>query len=186
MTDTSHIHPEEYADDTRVSYLVAEWKRLSQAERDSTELVEADPSMKELADKELKEIGEQKERLMAQIEAIVGSPNEREWPNELILEVRAGVGGEEESLFAENLATMYLHYAESRGWAWKSFEESRAALGGYKEAQFEIKGENCYRELQYETGVHRVQRVPATEKAGRIHTSTASVAILPLYKRTKM
>ena len=100
MTDTSHIHPEEYADDTRVSYLVAEWKRLSQAERDSTELVEADPSMKELADKELKEIGEQKERLMAQIEAIVGSPNEREWPNELILEVRAGVGGEEASLFA--------------------------------------------------------------------------------------
>src|SRR6185436_6457894 len=68
----------------------------------------------------------------------------------------------------------------------KKVEESRAALGGIKETQFQIKGENCYRELQFETGVHRVQRVPATEKAGRIHTSTATVAILPIYKRTKI
>ena len=117
---------------------------------------------------------------------MVGPGKGAEWRTELILEVRAGVGGEEASLFAENLATMYLHYVESRGWSWKALEESRGALGGYKEAQFEIKGENCYREFQYETGVHRVQRVPATEKAGRVHTSTASVAILPIYKRTKI
>ena len=81
---------------------------------------------------------------------------------------------------------MYLKYAETRGWKAKKLEESRAAQGGIKETQFEIKGQNVYRELQYETGVHRVQRVPATEKAGRIHTSTASVAILPIYKRTKI
>jgi peptide chain release factor 1 len=81
---------------------------------------------------------------------------------------------------------MYLKYAEARGWSRKALDESMGALGGYKEAQFEIKGENCYRMLQYETGVHRVQRVPATEKQGRIHTSTASVAILPIYKRTKI
>jgi len=79
-----------------------------------------------------------------------------------------------------------LRFAESRGWGWKSLDESRGSLGGYKEAQFEIKGEGVYRTLQYETGVHRVQRVPATEKAGRVHTSTASVAILPIYKRTKI
>ena len=180
------INPEDYASDHRVAYLVQEWKRLSQAERDAAELAEVDPSMRELVDKEQKDIEKEKERLLEQMEAIIGSPNEREWPNELILEVRAGVGGEEASLFAEDLANMYLRYAESRGWTSRALEESRAAMGGYKEAQFEIKGTDCYRELQFETGVHRVQRVPSTEKAGRIHTSTASVAILPLYKRTKM
>ncbi len=185
MTDTS-VNPEEYADDPRVAYLVAEWQRLSQAERDAEALVEVDPAMKELAEKELNDIGGQKEVLIKQIESIVGSDNEREWPNEVVVEVRAGVGGEEASLFAEELASMYVRYAESRGWQSKALDESRAALGGYKEAQFEIKGEHCYRELRFETGVHRVQRVPATEKAGRIHTSTASVAILPLYKRTKI
>ena len=142
--------------------------------------------MKELAEKELSDIEAQKETLMKQMEAIVGGDSEREWPNEVVLEVRAGVGGDEASLFAEELAQMYLKYAESRGWQRRALDESQGTVGGYKEAQFEIKGENCYRELRFETGVHRVQRVPTTEKAGRIHTSTASVAILPIYKRTKI
>jgi peptide chain release factor 1 len=178
------LKPEDYADDHRVSYLVQEWKRLTQAEKDSQELIEVDPAMKELADKELAEIDEQKKNLMEQMQKIIGDPNEREWPNEIVLEVRAGVGGEEASLFAEELAEMYVKYAQTVGWSAKGLDESRAALGGYKEAQFEIKGPDCYRKLRYETGVHRVQRVPATEKAGRIHTSTASVAILPIYKRS--
>ncbi len=186
MADKFHINPKDYADDHRVSYLVSEWERLSQAEKDSQELVEVDPSMKDLAQKELEDIAQQKDTLMAQLEKIIGNPNEREWPNEVILEVRAGVGGEEASLFAEELAMMYLKFAESKGWTARKLDESRAGLGGLKEAQFEIKGENCYRTLQFETGVHRVQRVPATEKSGRIHTSTASVAILPIYKRTKI
>ena len=180
------LNPEDHADDPRVAYLIVEWNRLSKAEQDATELVEVDPNMKELAEKELAEIHAQKEALTKQIESIVGAPGTREWPNEIVLEVRAGVGGEEASLFAEELAGMYLRYAESRGWKWRSLDESHAALGGYKEAQFEIKGQDVYRVLQYETGVHRVQRVPATEKQGRIHTSTASVAILPLYKLTKV
>ena len=180
------INPLEYADDHRVAYLVQEWKRLTQSERDAEHLVEVDPAMKALAEKELLEIAEQKNLLLTQMEKIVGDPNEREWPNEIVLEVRAGVGGDEASLFAEELTQMYLKYAETRGWQRKALDESRAVLGGYKEAQFEIKGENCYRELRFETGVHRVQRVPATEKAGRIHTSTASVAILPIYSRTKI
>ena len=186
MAVEEHINPEDYASDHRVSFLVEEWKRLSFAERDATELMEVDPGMTELAEKELNEIASQKEVLMQQIERIVGSPNEREWPNELVLEVRAGVGGEEASLFAEELAAMYRAYVQSRGWQWRLLEESRATLGGYKEARFEIKGEDSYRVLQYETGVHRVQRVPATEKAGRIHTSTATVAILPIYKRIQV
>lgn len=182
----SKINPEDYAGDHRVAYLATEWKRLSQAEKDATELIEVDPSMKELAEKELADIAAAKDTLMKDMEKIVGADNEREWPNEVVLEVRAGVGGEEASLFAEELANMYLRYAETRGWSAKKVEESRAALGGIKETQFQIKGENSYRELQFETGVHRVQRVPATEKAGRIHTSTASVAILPIYKRVKI
>jgi len=186
MAETKHINPDEFADDQRVAFLVVEWKRLTQSEKDATELVEVDPGMKELAEKELEDIGKQKEALMTQMESIVGKVGEREWPNEVVLEVRAGVGGEEASLFAEELSGMYLRFAESRGWKGKSLDESRGSQGGYKEAQFEVKGQDCYRELQFETGVHRVQRVPATEKAGRIHTSTASVAILPIYKRTKL
>ncbi|MDO8551979.1 MAG: PCRF domain-containing protein [bacterium] len=186
MADEKHIDPNDYADDRRVSYLVAEWKKLTQAEKDAEELMEVDPSMKDLGEKELAEIQEQKERLIGDIEKIVGNDSEREWPNEVVLEVRAGVGGDEASLFAEELARMYLRYAEIKGWKWRPLAESAATVGGYKEAQFEIKGENCYRELRFETGVHRVQRVPLTEKAGRIHTSTASVAVLPIYKRTKI
>ena len=186
MASEIKINPDDYANDHRVAYLVKEWQRLSQAEKDAQELVEVDPKMRDLVVKELRELEEQKDSLMKQMENIIGNPNDREWPNEIVLEVRAGVGGEEASLFAEELAAMYLKYAETKGWKRKALEESRAALGGYKEARFEIKGHNCYRELRYETGVHRVQRVPATEKQGRIHTSTASVAILPIYKRTKV
>ena len=187
MSEVNRINPDDYADDRRVSYLVAEWKKLTQSEKDAEELVEVDPSMNELGEKELADIAEQKERLIGEIEKIVGNgAEEREWPNEVVLEVRAGVGGDEASLFSEELSRMYLRFAESKGWKWRALSESTATVGGYKEAQFEIKGENCYRELRFETGVHRVQRVPATEKAGRIHTSTASVAILPIYKRTKI
>lgn len=180
------INPEEYADDHRVAFLVAEWKRLNQAEKDAQELVEVDPAMKELAEKELEEVNTQKEALMQQMIQIVGDPNEREWPNEIVLEVRAGVGGEEASLFAEEVALMYTKFAQASGWRTKTLEESRSELGGIKEIQIEIKGEDVYRKLRFETGVHRVQRIPATEKQGRIHTSTASVAIMPIYKRTKI
>ena len=186
MAENKNINLEDYANDHRVSYLVAEWNRLTQAERDAEELIEVDPAMKELAEKELADIESQKDVLRKKIEGIVGGDNEREWPNEVVVEVRAGVGGDEAALFAEELAAMYLKYAETKGWSFKALDESRSTLGGYKEAQFEIKGQDVYRKLQYETGVHRVQRVPATEKAGRIHTSTASVAILPIYKRTKI
>jgi len=187
MSETNKINPLDYESDHRVAYLVAEWKRLTQAEKDAEELVEVDPSMRGLVDKEIAEISQQKENLLKEMERIVGAgETEREWPNEIVLEVRAGVGGDEASLFSQEVARMYLRYAESKKWKSRALSESPGVLGGYKEAQFEIKGENCYRELRFETGVHRVQRIPATEKSGRIHTSTASVAILPIYKRTKI
>jgi peptide chain release factor 1 len=121
------------------------------------------------------------------MERIIGSgADEREWPTEIVLEVRAGVGGDEASLFAEELARMYLKYAETVGWKSKPLDGAHVGQGGFKEAQFEVKGTDVFKQLQFETGVHRVQRIPATEKQGRIHTSTVSVAILPIYKRSKL
>ena len=111
---------------------------------------------------------------------------EEELPNEIVLEVRAGVGGEEAALFAEELANMYRKYADIKGWSVKILDEAESPLGGYKEASFEIRGKGVYEELRFETGVHRIQRVPATEKSGRVHTSTASVAILPIRKKTSI
>lgn len=98
--------------------------------------------------------------------------------NSIILEIRAGAGGKEASLFAADLAQMYTKYAEKNRWGVLNIDESKDSLGGYKEIIFEITGNNVFEKLKQESGVHRVQRVPSTEKSGRIHTSTASVAIL--------
>ncbi len=100
--------------------------------------------------------------------------------NAIILEIRAGVGGEEASLFAADLAQMYAKYAAKRGWNTNIISSSKSDLGGYKEIIMEMKGEEIYKALRYESGVHRIQRIPKTEKSGRIHTSTASVAMLPI------
>src|SRR3989344_3959396 len=109
-----------------------------------------------------------------------------EFPNEIILEVRAGAGGEEAALFAKELANMYILYAWLKNWGAKVLYISESALGGYKEAAVEIKGQGVYEKLRFETGVHRIQRIPETEKMGRVHTSTASVAILPIRKKTSI
>ncbi len=100
--------------------------------------------------------------------------------NAAILEIRAGAGGDEAALFAWELLRMYKSYAERQGWQFALIDESKNDVGGYKEVVAEIKGQNVYGLLKYESGVHRIQRIPATEKSGRIHTSTASVAILPV------
>lgn len=109
-----------------------------------------------------------------------------EFPSEIIMEVRAGAGGEEAALFAKELANMYILYSGLKNWGAKILYESTSTLGGYKEAAVEIQGSGVYEKLRFETGVHRIQRIPATEKMGRVHTSTASVAILPIRKKTKL
>lgn len=148
-------------------------------------MIKHDPSLAELAHSELASLKEQKDTIWAQMEKIVTEEEkEEEFPNEIILEVRAGAGGEEASIFAEELAHMYSRYAENNGWSVQPLDESRSAVGGYKEASFEIHGRDVYKQLRFETGVHRVQRIPATEKMGRVHTSTATVAVLPLRKKT--
>lgn len=128
-----------------------------------------------------------KQALIAQMDEILkADEGTDEFPNEVVLEVRAGAGGEEAALFAEQLWTMYRAYAESQGWSVRALNESKTDLGGYKEASFEVKGLDVYKKLRFETGVHRIQRIPATEKQGRVHTSTASVAILPIRKKHKL
>ncbi len=169
----------------KTSYFASEYERLLKEEEKINAMVAEDESMKELAFEEFENIKFQKDAIERQIEEILKSEKEEEeFPNEIILEVRAGAGGDEASLFAWQIAHMYERYAEVKGWNFKTLNTSANDVGGYKEASFEIKGKDVYKELQYETGVHRVQRIPATEKNGRIHTSTASVAILPIRKKT--
>lgn len=169
----------------KTNYFAEEYSRLLSEEEKLNEMVKNDESLRELANEELLSLGFQKEAIAKQIEEILKKEKEEEeFPNEIIMEIRAGVGGDEASLFAWELARMYERYTEKVGWSWKPLDESINDVGGYKEATFEIKGQNAYKTLRFETGVHRVQRVPATEKNGRIHTSTISVAILPIKKKT--
>ncbi len=175
----------EYANDNRVGYLIQEYDRLEAEAVEAHDMGTKDVELKELAIEDVKKINEAKKQIIEQIEKIVKEDiEEQKFPNEAVLEVRAGAGGEEAALFAEELASMYTKYAEVQGWQTQILSESRATMGGYKEVSIEIKGMGCYKTLRFETGVHRVQRIPATEKQGRIHTSTASVAILPVYKHT--
>lgn len=175
---------ERYKKNPRTSYVAESFERLLHDETELRELIARDPWMAELGERELNDLVAQKAALRSQMDAILASEETEEpFPDEIVLEIRSGVGGEEAALFARELAEMYRRYAERRGWSWKVLYESKTDLGGYKEASFEVKGKECFRELRFETGVHRVQRVPETEKTGRIHTSTASVAILPLRKR---
>ena len=179
---------EELKKDHRTSYLADMLESLARKEAEVREMLAGDETLHEMAAAELKGIQEEKEALEKQVGEILDKDKEEdESSNEIILEVRAGAGGDEASLFAWELAHMYEKFAESQGWIWRVNYESKSDLNGYKEASFEIKGKdknnNVYRKMRYEQGVHRVQRVPATEKNGRVHTSTASVAILPIKKK---
>lgn len=151
-----------------------------------TEEMAADPEMAELADGEIKTLTIQINAYIEQAQDLIKKEEEadKESPREIILEIRAGAGGDEASLFAREMAEMYQRYVETQPWSWTIVDISENDAGGYKEASFEVRGEGVYDQLQWETGVHRVQRVPETEKQGRIHTSTISVAVLPLFKRT--
>ncbi|MBI5004666.1 MAG: PCRF domain-containing protein [Candidatus Lloydbacteria bacterium] len=172
-----------YKENPKTQFLAQEYERLSRGILDAEQTAVSDPSLSELAAEEAKELKEQQAALLSQMNEILSKDKEEEeFPNEIILEVRAGAGGEEAAIFARNLAEMYERYAEKNGWSFRRLDESLSAMDGYKEASFEIRGQDVYKKLRYETGVHRIQRIPATEKSGRVHTSTASVAVLPVRK----
>lgn len=175
---------DEYKKNHKMQFLISEYERLLAEQKNVETLIEAEPEMAELAKTELETIQIQLSGLIEQLNLILESEKQEEdFPNEIIMEFRAGAGGDEASLFAYELAKMYERYAETKGWQVRYLDEHENDVGGYKEATYEFKGKEIYKYLQYETGVHRVQRIPSTEKNGRIHTSTALVAVLPIRKK---
>jgi peptide chain release factor 1 len=177
----------------------AEFRTLSKALRDTEDLAEksreyrsvlkdlagarelaggADAEMAELAAQEVAALGEREATLLAEIKVLL-LPKDPNDEKNVLLEIRAGTGGDEAGLFAADLFRMYSRFAEAQRWKLEVMSESAGAIGGYKEIIASIEGDRVYSRLKYESGVHRVQRVPATEASGRIHTSTATVAVLP-------
>src|SRR5687768_8389347 len=144
----------------------------------STEEMLKDPDMRELAQEELKDLLPRRDALVAQIKILLVPKDPNDAKN-VVLEIRAGTGGDEAALFASDLFRMYSRYAERQGWRVEVLNSSDTGVGGTKEVIALIEGRNVYSRLKYESGVHRVQRVPTTEASGRIHTSTATVAVLP-------
>ena len=140
--------------------------------------MESDEEMKELAKEELKESQAEVERLEQELKILL-LPKDPNDDKNVIVEIRAGAGGEEAALFAAEIYRMYVHYVESRGWKVELLEADETGIGGMKNIEFMVKGTGAYSILKYESGVHRVQRVPETESQGRIQTSTCSVAVMP-------
>jgi peptide chain release factor 1 len=139
---------------------------------------ETDPDLKQIATEELPRLKEEEQRLAGALK-IALLPKDLDASRNVIVEVRAGTGGEEAALFASDLFRMYQRFAEGQGWKFEVMNTHEGAAGGYKEIIFAITGTDVFQKMKFESGVHRVQRVPATEASGRIHTSAASVAVLP-------
>ncbi|MCS6909767.1 MAG: peptide chain release factor 1 [Anaerolineales bacterium] len=137
----------------------------------------ADPALAEMAAAEVRQLEARKESLEQRLKVLLVPKDPRD-EKDVIVEIRAGAGGEEAGIFAADLFRMYTRYAEKRGWKTDVLSSNPTGVGGYKEVIFEVKGKGAYSRLKFESGVHRVQRVPLTESAGRIHTSTATVAVL--------
>src|SRR6266566_954205 len=165
-----------------IKELLARWDRLETARRqldDNRELTTSrDVEIAAMADDEIPELEKRVADLERDVQIALLPPDENE-DRDAIVEIRAGTGGNEAAIFAADLYRMYHRYAESAGLKTEDLESSPSELGGFKEAIFRVSGESVFRKLRYESGVHRVQRVPATEAQGRIHTSTATVAVLP-------
>lgn len=137
-----------------------------------------DEEMRDLAKQEMPQLEEQKEKQEAAIRQLL-IPKDPQDDKNAILEIRAGTGGDEASLFAGDLLRMYMRYCERKGWKTAVLSENEGTVGGYKEVQLEVAGDDVYGTLKFESGVHRVQRVPDTEASGRVHTSAATVAVMP-------
>ena len=138
----------------------------------------ADSELAQMAKEEIARLEAAEKRLSLEVQRGILPPDPADSRN-TIIEIRAGAGGQESALFSADLYRMYTRYAEAQGWKWENLDSSSSDLGGYKEIIFQITGQDVYKRLKYESGVHRVQRVPATEAQGRIHTSTCTVAVLP-------
>ncbi len=167
---------------TRIKELLALWDESAEVQKqleENRELArENDPEIAEMAGAEIPDLEKRAESLEGKIQYSL-LPRDPTEDRDAIFEIRAGTGGDEASLFAGNLLRMYQRYSEARGWKVEMLESSPSEVGGFKEATVKISGDEVFRFLKYESGVHRVQRVPDTETQGRIHTSTATVAVMP-------
>lgn len=189
----SLTNPEVVSDQKRFSQLSKEYRKLEKivdtykkykncidAHAFAKEVLESenDADLRELAKEDLSRLEIEKESLETEIQQLL-IPKDPQDEKNVVMEIRAGTGGDEASIFAGDLMRMYMKYADSRGWKVSVLDENEGTAGGYKEVILEIIGEDVYGILKYESGVHRVQRVPATEASGRIHTSAATVAVMP-------
>ena len=185
-------NPEVVSDNKRFSQLSKEYRSLekivvafnqyknllSDIDFNREALMGDDEELRELAKAETADLEEKKETLERQIRNML-IPKDPQDEKNAILEIRAGTGGDEASLFAGDLLRMYMKYCESRGWKTALLSESEGTVGGFKEVNLEVTGDDVYGTLKFESGVHRVQRVPETEGSGRVHTSAATVAVMP-------
>lgn len=171
----------EYSDLTPIAEKITEWKKLQDDQKNLEELLK-DPSLekdlKDMAQEDLQNVHEKLPQLSQEIQLLL-LPKDVDDDRNAIIEIRAGTGGEEAALFAADLLRMYQRYAELEGWRFEMMHESDTGIGGIKEASASISGKGVFAKLKFESGVHRVQRVPETEAGGRIHTSAATVAVLP-------
>ena len=168
-------------ENTRLKQTVATWDAFEKTAREyseNLEMAKGTDELAEMAQAELPELEKRTKQLEREVQVTLLPPDPNE-DRDAIMEIRAGTGGDEAAIFAADLYRMYLRYAETAGLTIESIESSPSVLGGYREIIFKVSGENVFRKLRYESGVHRVQRVPATEAQGRIHTSAATVAVLP-------
>ncbi|WP_270942896.1 peptide chain release factor 1 [Romboutsia lituseburensis] len=170
----------EHADLEPIVMKYREYTKVLNSIKDSKEILqeESDEELRELAKMELSEMEHMVEPLEAELKILL-LPKDPNDEKNVIVEIRGGAGGDEAALFAGDLFRMYSRYAERRRWKMELLSASDTGVGGYKEVSFLIKGKGAYSRLKYESGVHRVQRIPSTESGGRIHTSTATVAVLP-------
>jgi peptide chain release factor 1 len=170
----------EHAELSEIVETYREYKKILQQIKENKQIIEeeSDEELIELAKEELKELENRLEVLEEKIPVLL-LPKDPNDEKNVIIEIRAGAGGEEAALFAADLLRMYQRYAERKGWKFEILDANETGLGGFKEVIGKIEGKGAYSRLKYESGVHRVQRVPVTESSGRIHTSTVTVAILP-------
>ena len=168
----------EHSDLVEVVEKYREYKKAKQAIEDAQSMLE-DKDLKELAEMEIQENREKLPKIEEELKILL-IPKDKDDDKNIICEIRGGAGGEEAALFAGTLYRMYSMYAERKHWKLEVLNENETGLGGYKEISFMITGKGVYSRLKFESGVHRVQRVPETESSGRIHTSTATVAVLPV------
>ena len=160
--------------------VINEYEKTEKEMKENAKIInlEEDGELKQMAMDENIKLSERKTHLGGKLEKLL-IPKDPNDSKDVIVEIRAGAGGDESALFAANLFRMYSHFAEKNGWKTALLNTSTIGIGGFKEVTFEINGQDVFAKMKYESGVHRVQRIPETEKSGRIHTSTATVAVLP-------